>query len=380
MTEDNSRDHSTAAITNSAAEPPASAPKKRLEDLLLDDAPTRTTFSSLADQEAKSGNNLDRSLRWPLVVFVILIVAVVGVVVGWYQFGNLLTSQSGTEDQLRVEKRMAVPERLQPQDVVQQASTDAAREVGKADGIAVTEIAEQVVTGVAADLVPEVRAEVSAEEGAEMSTAVSTEISAQVTEVPLTEAVATPVATPSVTENNDVDTVLVAAEVITSEEQHVAAEIPATVAAEPVHLVLVGPFINQGELEQATLLLRERGFQPEQQHLAGTVDMIRLLEGIYPLAQAQQRLEEMRKEFTSAFLLPDGERWALYIGSFSDRENARRQQRDLAERQIQVAPVDSQLTMEGPVLIVVRSGLQAAKKVAAEINASGLRPRIEIER
>ena len=108
--------------------------------------------------------------------------------------------------------------------------------------------------------------------------------------------------------------------------------------------------------------------------------MIRLLEGIYPLAQAQARLEEIRKEFSSAFLLPDGDRWALYIGSFSDRERARRQQRELADRRIQVAQVDSQLIIDGPMLVVVRTGLKAAEEVAAEVDASGLRVRIEVER
>ena len=144
--------------------------------------------------------------------------------------------------------------------------------------------------------------------------------------------------------------------------------------------MLVGPFISQRDLERAATLLRERGFNPQQELGSGTVDMIRLLEGIYPLAQAQLRLEEIREDYSSAFLLPDGDRWALYIGSFSDRERARRQQRELAERQIQVAQVDSQLTIEGPLLVVVRSGLKAAEEVAAEVNASGLRARIEVER
>ncbi len=151
-------------------------------------------------------------------------------------------------------------------------------------------------------------------------------------------------------------------------------------AGEPVYRVLVGPFISQRALERADELLREGGFQPEQQRGTGTVDMIRLLEGIYPLAQAQQRLEEIRNEISSAFLLPDGDRWALYIGSFSDRDRARRQQLDLAERQIEVAQVDSQLTMEGLLLVVVRIGLKAAEEVASDINTSGFRARIEVER
>lgn len=352
MTEDNSRDHSTSTITNTAVNPPASAPKKRIEDLLLDDESPRKTFRELAGQEAKSGKSPDRSLRWPLVVSALLIVAVVG----WFQFGELFTGQSGSQDQIRVEKRMVVPERPQPQAAAQQKNADTARDIVTGDGSVDTEITEQVVTDEAA------------------------EVAAEVTEVPLTEAVAPPEVVPGATREDSDETVLIATQGIVNQEQQIATEAPAPVVAEPTHRVLVGPLVNQRDLAQAAALLRERGFEPHQQHGSGTVDMIRLLEGIYPQAQAQQRLEELHKEFSSAFLLPDGERWALYIGSFSDREHARRQQRELAERQIQVVPVDSQLTMEGALLIVARSSLQAAEEVAAEVNAVGLRARIEIER
>lgn len=359
MTEDSSRDYSPSATTNSAVDLPASVPKKRIEDLLLDAPSPGTTFRELADQEAKSGKSVERSLRWPLVVLVLMIGAVVGVVVGWFQFGALLTGQSESQDQVRVEQRMAVPERPQPLAVAQQKSADTARDGVTGDGGVVAEIAQRGVTDVAVDEVAEVAVEVT---------------------IPVIEVVASPAVVFDAARNDIDEVILIAAEGIINEKQQGAAELPAAVVAEPVHRVLVGPFIGQGALERAAGLLRERGFEPHQQYGSGTVDMIRLLEGIYPLEQAQQRLEEVRKEFASAFLLPDGERWALYVGSFSDRERARRQQRELAERQIQVVPVDSQLTMEGPLLIVVRSGLQAAEEVAAEVNASGLRARIEIER
>lgn len=359
MTKDNDRSMTASASSNSTSDSPGSVPKKRLEDLLIEEASPKTTFRDIADQEVKSGKRVGSSLRWPFAIFALLIVAMVGVV-GWYQFGDLLTGQPGAQDPVRVEKRMAVPERPQLLATARQGSEDAAREAVPGDGSAATEIAEQEVAGVAADAVTK---------GVDDKTAVL-----------LTDLPATSAAAPGATPDEVVESVPIASAALISEEQQVATGLPVAVVAGPVHRVLVGPFISQRELERATSLLRERGFQPEQQPGSGTVDMIRLLEGIYPLEQARQRLEELRKEFTSAFLLPDGDRWALYIGSFSDRERARRQQRDLAERQIQVVQVDSQLTMEGPVLVVVRSGLQAAEEVAAEVNASGLRARIEIER
>jgi hypothetical protein len=363
MTEDNHQNRGTPDTSSSTSEMQTSAPKKRLEDLLIDDAP-QTTFRALADQEVKSGNRVGGLLGWPLVVLALLVVAVVGVVVGWYQFGDLLSSQFGIQPQVRVEKRMVAPERPQPLENSNPASSGAAsgEVIEKQDAAAP---AEQITTEVTSEMVTDRVIEETVEE--------------QVEEVE--EVVANLAVVPEAVVNDAVDTGLTVEEGVVNEvQQRLEAEIPVAAVAEPAHRVLVGPFVNQRDLERAAALLRERGFNPQQELGSGTVDMIRLLEGIYPLAQARLRLEEIRSDYSSAFLLPDGDRWALYIGSFSDRERARRQQRELAERQIQVAQVDSQLTIEGPMLVVVRGGLKAAEEVAAEVNASGLRARIEVER
>lgn len=356
MTEDNNRSDLGSEEANNS--PGSSA--KRIEDLLMDDAEApRATFRDIAYQEVQSGAGVNSSLRWPLAILAVLIVAIVVVVVGWYQFGDLKSGQSAAGGKSGVEKRMAMPERSQLQDEFQ---GDAAEEITAA-AVAAEDEAQQE---------EDVPAEIITEPDSEDSLNIAEEPLSAVAE-PAAESVASG-------QEESAEVILISAEVAVSEEQQADAGSPPAEVAEPDYRVLVGPFISQGALERAEELLRGRGFVPEQQHGSGTVDMIRLLEGIYPLAQAQQRLEEIRKEFSSAFLLPDGGRWALYIGSFSERDRARRQQRDLAERQIEVAQVDSQLTLEGPLLVVVRSGLKAAEEVATDINTSGLRARIEVER
>lgn len=360
MTEDSHQSRGAPDTTGKGSETQSSAPEKRLEDLLMDDAAPKTTFKALAEQEVKNGSRGGGLLRWPLVVLTLLIIAVAGVVVGWYQYRDLLSSQSDAQSQVRVEKRMAVPERPQPLENANSAST----------GATSAEIVGEQTEDAPAE---QVAADVDHEE---VSDQTEEETVGNIVE----EVVASPAVVPAAMVDAATDTELSVAEEVVNEAQQPATESPATVVAEPAHRVLVGPFISQGDLERAARLLRERGFDPQQERGSGTVDMIRLLEGIYPLAQAQERLEEIRADYSSAFLLPDGDRWALYIGSFSDRERARRQQRELAERQIQVAQVDSQLTIEGPLLVVARSGLQAAEEVAAEVNSSGLRARIEVER
>lgn len=361
MTEDNRHSRVPPDTSSSAAETQPSEPKKRLEDLLIDDDARKTTFKELASQEVKSGSRVGGSLRWPLVVLALLIIAVVGVVVGWYQYGDLLSGHDGTQSQVRVEKRMAVPARPQPHESVKQTSADEPTE-GVAGGHHADVPPEQLITDVAVEEVTD-------------------RVVEDIKEETLEQVVATPAVAPDTLENDIVVTEKIAPEEMISEaQQPLVTETPVAPTTEAAYRVLVGPFISQRDLERATLLLREHGFDPQQERGSGRVDMIRLLEGIYPLAQAQLRLEELRKDYPSAFLLPDGDRWALYIGSFSDRERARRQQRELAEDQIQVAQVDSQLTIEGPLLVVVRSDLKAAEDVVAQVNESGLRARIEVER
>jgi len=356
MTEDNNRSDLGSETAGNSPDTSASVPPKRIEDLLMDDAEAPgSTFRDIADQEVQSGAGVDSSLRWPLVILAVLIVAIVAVVIGWYQFGDLMSGQPVAGGMSGVEKRMAMPERSQ---FLQEFKEDT----------------QEKITST----------EVAAQDGAQQKKEVAAENIREVdSDEPLamTEESLSAAAEPAVSvEEEVVEIILIPAEGTVSEEPQAVAESPPVEVTEPVYRVLVGPFISQRALERAEELLRQRGFQPERQRGSGTVDMIRLLEGIYPLALAQQRLEELRNEFASAFLLPDGDRWALYIGSFSDRDRARRQQRDLAERQIEVVQVDSQLTMEGPLLVVVRSGLNAAEEVATDINTSGLRARIEVER
>ncbi|MBD1401371.1 hypothetical protein [Pelovirga terrestris] len=361
MTEENHHSRVTPDTSSGASEPQTSAHKKRLEDLLIDDDAPKTTFSALADQEVTSGSRVGGSLVWPLVILALLIIVVAGVVGGWYQYGDLLSGQSGNRPQVRVEKRMTAPERPQPLEGAKLTSTGATPE-GVAEGQDSGTSAKPVIADAAA--------EEDAVRGMEEAVdEVVADVAAHLAVVPATVIGGTNDSDPSV-----------AAEVGSEAQPPPATEAPVAAVAEPAHRVLVGPFISQRDLERAAALLRERGFDPQQERGSGRVDMIRLLEGIYPLAQAQIRLEELHKDYSSAFLLPDGDRWALYIGSFSDRERARRQQRELAERDIQVAQVDSQPTIEGSVLVVVRNGLKAAEEVVAQVNASGLRARIEVER
>lgn len=298
---------------------------------------TKVSFKDLAEQEIKPHKNRARSLRWPLVLVVLLLLAGLA---GWYLYPFSATDRSRAQvAEIQIEKRMEMPSRPLPLQ-----ESEAERMV---DGPFVAipgDHPDELPTGELLD----------AAEPTSSDTAPPIPASQEISEVTLTTSAG-------------IESSLV------EDASEIAAE-------EPLYRVLVGPIVGSEEVEQATALLIDKGFRPQPQTGSGTVDMIRLLEGIYPQAQAQERLEELRSEFSSAFLLPDGDRWALYIGSFSDRDRARRQQRALAERQIEVVQVDSQLTMTGTLLIVARADEKTAEGMASEIRSAGLRARVEIER
>lgn len=303
----------------------------------MEDGAAKVSFKDLAEQEVKTHKGRGGPLRWLLVLMVFLLVAGLA---GWYLYPLLMTDRPSAQvEEVQVEKRMAMPLRTSPP---QESDTEKTPD----------------------DALVTVPSETPADVPAEMSEASIEAIPETVGEV----------ATESVDSSEDVQIPSVSVE-RSAEETSVAVG-----DDEPLYRVQVGPIVSNDEVERVTTLLIDKGFRPQLQSGSGTVDMIRLLEGIYPLEQAQERLDELQAEFPAAFLLPDGNRWALYIGSFSDRERARRQQRALAERQIQVAQVDSQLTMSGTLLIIAHADEKTAEGIAAEIRSSGLRVRIEIKR
>ncbi len=140
--------------------------------------------------------------------------------------------------------------------------------------------------------------------------------------------------------------------------------------------VTVGPFINDVDLQQATSLLQELGLQPQKIPGHGQVTMIRLLEGVYPEAEARTHLEELKKKVKSAFLLPTGDNLAVYAGSFRQENRAREMQKSLAYEMVKVSLVDIEVDMNGTLLAALQADQQTASEVAAHISSLGLSTQI----
>ncbi|WP_321390579.1 hypothetical protein [uncultured Desulfuromusa sp.] len=144
----------------------------------------------------------------------------------------------------------------------------------------------------------------------------------------------------------------------------------------PLFTVMVGPLIEATELERAINQLGELGLNPQEQKGRGQVVMIRLLNGIYPAEEARKKLAELKKIVSSAFILPVGDKMAVYAGSFHQQERALRLQDDLVAKKINVSLVDSLIPMNGTMLIALQADEKTAREVAEHISGYGFQTQV----
>jgi cell division septation protein DedD len=140
--------------------------------------------------------------------------------------------------------------------------------------------------------------------------------------------------------------------------------------------VMVGPLINSNEVDQATNQLRDIGLTPQEKKGRGQVVMIRLLLGVYPEEEARHHLDSLKKVTKSAFLLPEGDKLAVYAGSFHQQERAKRMQDSLALKNVDVTLVDSEIPMNSTMLIALQADEKTAREVAMHITGFGLQAQV----
>ena len=159
-------------------------------------------------------------------------------------------------------------------------------------------------------------------------------------------------------------------------KKEASAGAPAVTEDVPLFTVMIGPFINSHELEQATSQLRELGLSPEKKKGRGPVVMIRLLQGVYPAVEARGQLSSLKKVVKSAFVLPEGKNLAVYAGSFHQQDRAKRMQDQLALEKVDVSLVESEVPMDGTMLIALQADEKTAREVAAHLSNFGLQTQV----
>lgn len=140
--------------------------------------------------------------------------------------------------------------------------------------------------------------------------------------------------------------------------------------------VLVGPYLTKKGAEKAAEKLRELGFSTEMTRGRGQVSLTRLLEGVYLKDNARERLAKVKQSVGDAFMLPTGDKWAIYVGSFTDADRAARYVEQLSKKGLNVTPVASDVEMDGRMIIAARGDQQTAQKASARISAAGLSARV----
>ncbi|MCP3951765.1 MAG: TolC family protein [Desulfobacterales bacterium] len=139
---------------------------------------------------------------------------------------------------------------------------------------------------------------------------------------------------------------------------------------ETLYSIEIGPCITSRSLKRAKKILAELGADAQQTFGTGKVKVTRLLEGVYPAHAAFKRLKVIKKT-AEAFVMPQHGKIAIYVGSFCTHASAIRYGKILAEKQIEVTPVRTEVNMQGNMLIVQHLDRQTAEMISGQMSKIG---------
>jgi adhesin transport system outer membrane protein len=138
----------------------------------------------------------------------------------------------------------------------------------------------------------------------------------------------------------------------------------------------IGPCINQKELDQAVAVIRKHGLSSQLTAGSGRVKVVRLLEGVYPPAEARQRLAILKKTVDSAFVLPQEGQLGLYAGSFHESKWAMQLAELLEQQNIHVNQVVTEVEMQGQFVTVQQTNSEITDLIRAQMEDLGLKTRL----
>jgi hypothetical protein len=126
--------------------------------------------------------------------------------------------------------------------------------------------------------------------------------------------------------------------------------------------VEAGTYLNSAALKAAEAKIRALGYEPQVSTLQKSVRMIRLRIGTVAEGRVKEALELARAVVPDAFALRSGAMYAVYAGTFTNRENLRQLSAKLAEQGFSVVeePVEVPRTIN-----LVRFGGFADQSAAA---------------
>jgi len=126
----------------------------------------------------------------------------------------------------------------------------------------------------------------------------------------------------------------------------------ATRPIQELNSIEVGPVIGDRDLKKASSILHNNGLEFQQTAGVKTVTITRLLEGLYTRDQANKRFKEIQKIVDSPFILSEKGKFAIYVATYHDQKRANQRIKQLAQKNIKVTAVTSELQLKGTILVV----------------------------
>ena len=133
----------------------------------------------------------------------------------------------------------------------------------------------------------------------------------------------------------------------------------------------IGPCIHERLMIEAMDKLQDLGFDAQSTSCTHTVKVTRLLEGRYIPESAYARLKTIQKS-VDAFVMPENDMLAIYVGSFHNYDAAIRYANVLAEKNIEVTPIAAEIEMPGKLLIVQQVDRSSAETISDHMSKLGL--------
>ena len=148
---------------------------------------------------------------------------------------------------------------------------------------------------------------------------------------------------------------------------------PAPAAPQGDYSVRVGAYLLQSNLMNAQKMADQTGYLSQVEEARKLTKMTRLLYGRFSPAEATTKLAELRERSPAAFKVAEGARIAIYAGSYTSLDKARRYADHLYEKGV----VLEEVAVEVPIpLYILKLGpfneRAAAEQAAKKAEAAGL--------
>jgi hypothetical protein len=156
------------------------------------------------------------------------------------------------------------------------------------------------------------------------------------------------------------------------DEQKSETETTTTNPTEELYSIEIGPILREQELKKATSILHGNGFDSHQTLGVGAVKVTRLLEGLYTREMAHKRFKAIQNVVDSAFMISEKGKLAIYVGTYHNRAMAIQKIKQLAQKNIKVTAVTTELKMKGAILVVKQVDRLNIETITDQMSVMGL--------